>query len=98
MHAMGYGLPVITHHNMSNQSPEVAALRDGQNGALFQENNSEDLSKKMSYLIMNEGARKLMSERATLTATLEFTMEEMVRRFVEAVQAASLRVKSNLET
>ena len=29
MHAMGYGLPVITHDNMDNQSPEVAALRNG---------------------------------------------------------------------
>ena len=98
MHAMGYGLPVVTHNNMSNQSPEVAALREGQNGALFQENDSKDLSQKMSHLMMNESTRERMSSCASATATQEFTMQEMVRRFVEAVNAASLRVKAQSET
>lgn len=92
MHAMGYGLPVITHHNMANQSPEVAALLDGENGVLFREGSQEDLSKQISSLLRADGVRKAMSDRATLTATEEFTMEEMIRRFVVAVHSASMHV------
>jgi glycosyltransferase involved in cell wall biosynthesis len=94
MHAMGYGLPVITHHNMSNQSPEVAALREGHNGALFEENSSEDLSRKMLSLIVDEKIRQYMSEQATATATQEFTLKEMVRRFCESVHTAASQSRS----
>jgi len=89
MHAMGYGLPVITHHNMSNQSPEVAALRDGENGMFYLEHNSKDLSDKILHFLSNEGLRSRMSDRALKTATEEFTMGEMVQRFVVAVRSAS---------
>lgn len=98
MHAMGYGLPVITHHNMANQSPEVAALRDGENGMLYQENSRKDLSDKMGYLLRNDDLRNAMCARALLTATEEFTMGEMVRRFVVAVRSASARIRESTRT
>ena len=91
IHAMGYGLPVITHGNMTNQSPEIAALRDGHNGVLFEENSSEDLSRKMLFIASNNNLRQGLSRQATITATQEFTLKEMVRRFNEAVHAAALR-------
>ena len=98
MHAMGYGLPVITHHNMSNQSPEVSALRDGENGMFYQEHDSKDLSDRMIELLNNDGLRIRMSDRALQTATAEFTMGEMVRRFVVAARSASARAKQRART
>ena len=98
MHAMGYGLPVITHHNMSNQSPEVSALRDGENGMFCQEHDSKDLSDRMIELLNNDGLRSRMSDRALQTATEEFTMGEMVRRFVVAARSASARAKQRART
>lgn len=96
MHAMGYALPVITHQNMANQSPEVAALVDGQNGILYEENNSSDLCNKMLRLISDEDLRLTMSKRALFTASEEFTLSEMVRRFWDAAQAAaSIRGRFN---
>lgn len=89
MHAMGYALPVITHQNMANQSPEVAALIDGQNGILCEENNGSDLCSKMLRLISDDDLRLAMSKRALFTASEEFTLSEMVRRFWEAAHAAS---------
>lgn len=89
MHAMGYALPVITHQNMANQSPEVAALIDGQNGILCEENNSSDLCSKILRLISDDDLRLAMSKRALFTASEEFTLSEMVRRFWEAAHAAS---------
>lgn len=97
MHAMGYGLPVITHHNMSNQSPEVSALRDGENGMLFQENSAKDLAKRMMQLITNESLRTTLSAAAYVTAQEEFTLPQMVKRFWDATRAAaSLRDNGSL--
>lgn len=89
MHAMGYALPVITHQNMANQSPEVAALLDGRNGLLCEENNSADLCSKIVHLLTDENLRMAMSKRALVTASEEFTLSEMVRRFWEAAHAAA---------
>lgn len=94
MHAMGYGLPVITHQNMSNQSPEVAALRDGQNGLLFQEGDVGDLVRAMNRLGWGEAERMVMGKHAARTVVEEFTLEEMVRRFIAALLAASDKVRS----
>ena len=99
MHAMGYGLPVITHDNMDNQSPEVAALRNGENGILFKENSSKDLARRMMELISNESLRMPMSAQALVTAQEEFTLPQMVKRFWDATcAAASLRSESCLDT
>lgn len=89
LHAMGYGLPVITHHNMSNQSPEVSALQDGKNGMLFQENSSEDLARQMAQLITNKPLRMTLSAAALATARDEFTLPQMVKRFWDATRAAA---------
>lgn len=94
MHSMGYGLPVITHHNMSNQSPEIAALRDGMNGLLFQEGNIVDLVRKMHHLAFSENERMIMGKHAARTVAEEFTLENMVRRFVIAIEAARDKVTS----
>lgn len=89
LHAMGYALPVITHDNLANQSPEVAALIEGENGILYAENDSSDLSSKMLQMVSDETLRQAMSKRALFTAREEFTLPEMVRRFWEAVHAAA---------
>ncbi|MBI5316141.1 MAG: glycosyltransferase family 4 protein [Nitrospirae bacterium] len=94
MHAMGYGLPVITHRNMSNQSPEVAALHEGMNGLLFEEGNAEHLARMMHRLGSCEEVRLSMSRQASQTVAVEFTLHEMVRRFLSALEAASEKVKS----
>ena len=93
LHSMGYGLPVITHHNMSNQSPEIAALRDGQNGLLFQEGDIGDLVRTMHRLTSCEADRLVMGKQASRTAAQEFTLEEMVRRFIVAIEAARDKVR-----
>ncbi|WHZ30326.1 MAG: hypothetical protein OJF51_005129 [Nitrospira sp.] len=89
LHAMGYGLPVVTHSNMLNQSPEIVALSDGHNGLLFDENNRDDLFRKMQVLSADESLRRRMSRSATQTATREFSLDSMVQRFLKAVHAAA---------
>jgi len=45
MHALAYGLPVITHGNLDHQNPEIEAIRPGRNGDLFREHDVDDLAR-----------------------------------------------------
>ena len=47
IHSLSFGTPVASHDNFENQMPEVEAIIDGENGFLFEENNSNDLIDKI---------------------------------------------------
>ncbi|WP_192085426.1 glycosyltransferase family 4 protein [Algoriphagus sp. Y33] len=44
MHAMSYGVPVISHNNLDVQMPEVEAIQNGVTGNLFEYGSVENLS------------------------------------------------------
>jgi glycosyltransferase involved in cell wall biosynthesis len=44
IHAMSYGVPVITHDDFGHQMPEFEAIRKGVNGDFFRRNDADDLS------------------------------------------------------
>jgi glycosyltransferase involved in cell wall biosynthesis len=44
VHTLGYGTPVITHNNFSDQMPEFEAIIDGLNGSFFDQNDSSSLA------------------------------------------------------
>jgi glycosyltransferase involved in cell wall biosynthesis len=43
MHALAYGVPVITHSDFTAQMPEFEAIRPGVSGAFFRRNDVGDL-------------------------------------------------------
>ena len=47
IHSLTYGTPVCTHDNLNNQMPEAEAIKPGENGFLFKENDIIDLQKKI---------------------------------------------------
>lgn len=53
IHSLSYGTPVASHNNLNNQMPEVEAIIDGENGFLFEENNSDDLANKIDNWFLN---------------------------------------------
>ena len=53
IHSLSYGTPVASHNNFNNQMPEVEAIIDGENGFLFDENNSDDLANKIDNWFLN---------------------------------------------
>jgi glycosyltransferase involved in cell wall biosynthesis len=53
IHSLNYGTPVASHSNFNNQMPEVEAIIDGENGFLFEENNSDDLANKIDNWFLN---------------------------------------------
>jgi glycosyltransferase involved in cell wall biosynthesis len=43
IHSLTYGTPVCTHENFNNQMPEAEAIKSGENGIFFKENDIIDL-------------------------------------------------------
>lgn len=89
IHAMAYGLPVVTHNNSQNHHPEIAALDDGINGLLFSEGDVDDLSAKLATLLDRPQYRQDLGQRAARTIRERYALEGMVDAFLQAVRFAS---------
>jgi glycosyltransferase involved in cell wall biosynthesis len=48
IHALMYGLPVVTHNNLPNQMPEFEVIKEGITGCYFEEDNLLELELKIS--------------------------------------------------
>ncbi len=53
IHSLSFGTPVLTHNNYDNQMPEVQAIVEGINGGFFNENDLNDLVKKIKYFTLS---------------------------------------------
>jgi glycosyltransferase involved in cell wall biosynthesis len=91
LHALGHGLPVITHSDRSRHNPEFAALRVGHNGLVFSPGDAADLARQVAILRSDGSLRSRMSDNARRTVREEYSLANMVERFVLAVQAAQAR-------
>jgi glycosyltransferase involved in cell wall biosynthesis len=92
LHAMGYGLPVITHGDRGRHNPEVAALRHGWNGMEFTDGDASDLARRIETIAADPAVRLEMSDNARTTAMADFTIDRMAERFCAAVQHARHRI------
>lgn len=88
LHAMGYGLPVVTHDNPLNQMPEFSALIPGVNGVLYKEDDVSSLSKEIIRLIENKELAKSLSEQAIMTVNEKYNTRVMAEKFIEMVASA----------
>lgn len=91
LHAMGYGLPVITHADRRRHNPEIVVLRDGWNGLMFEDENPGHLAQQIQRLANNGGMRSTLSNNALITAHRDYTLDTMVRRFSAAAEHAHRR-------
>lgn len=53
LHAMTYGVPVISHSDFETQMPEYETIVNNKTGLLFEKDNWNDLSDKIAYWIQN---------------------------------------------
>jgi glycosyltransferase involved in cell wall biosynthesis len=90
LHAFAYHLPVITHDLDRLHGPEFAALKNDVNGLVFKHGDPSDLASKIRSLSINNTKRVCMQKNAQATMHGEFSFESMVKRFIEALNAASL--------
>lgn len=78
IHAMGYGVPVVSHNNPENQGPEFEAIIEGKTGSLFREDDIEDLATKITYWIFGEKKRQVTREACIELIRAKYTPEIQV--------------------
>ncbi len=88
LHAMGYGLPVVTSDRTDAQNPEIEALQAGENGLLYQDDNAEDLARVLKTVVNDDGLRQKLSAGALHTAMERFTVQRMVDGMEAAIRHA----------
>ncbi len=86
LHAMGYGLPVVTGDNIAAHNPEIEAITDGENGLLFADGDAADLADKLTRVIDDRRLRASLSAAALKTATERFTVQRMVDGLEAAIR------------
>ncbi len=89
LHSMGYGVPVLTCNNPSKHGPEYDVIREGINGATYQDGDADDLARKVSSLLADRARLKSMSDEALLTATRDYSIEKMIDGFEAAIRFAA---------
>ena len=62
MHAMGVGVPVVSHDNLNVQKPEFEAIVQGKTGATFKYGDAADLAKTLQMLFSDKEALSAMRE------------------------------------
>lgn len=87
LHSFSYGLPVVTHGNVNHQMPEFETMEDGKTGYCFEEGNDEDLERKLCKLLYEEESRLRMSKYCKSLAYENYSMEQMVRNYCDAIEA-----------
>ncbi len=85
MHALAYGAPVFTHSNFTQQGPEFEAIRDGQTGAFFRQNDVGDLALKLEQWLAEHPVRSAASEAACREVILSHYNPEYQADVIERV-------------
>ena len=89
IHAMWYGLPVVTSDNSGIQNPEIVALEPGVNGAVYQHEKVQSLVGVLQEIISDEARRENMSRAARQTVESSFTVKQMVDGLEQAIRYAN---------
>ncbi len=93
LHAMGYGLPVITHDNPKTQGPEFAALKPNVNGLTYREGCQDDFTEKISLLLKDKLCRKSLGMGAIKVATECYNTDIMLHRFMQIIEMANSKAR-----
>jgi glycosyltransferase involved in cell wall biosynthesis len=85
MHAMGYGVPVVTGDQTSSHNPEIHVLRNGVNGCEFKHLDIASLSIRLTELLDAPDRTAAMGSAARNAVLEEFTTPKMVDGFISAL-------------
>lgn len=87
LHAMSFGLPVITTDDLTSQFPEFELLLPGINGDVYKDNSVEDLADKISiWKLKSETSRNTITKNCiNRIKELGYLPEEQSRRVIEFV-------------
>ncbi|MBX3390988.1 MAG: glycosyltransferase family 4 protein [Phycisphaeraceae bacterium] len=88
LHAMGYGLPVITTDYEPSWAPEVDALQPWINGMTYQDGSVDALAHIVGSVLSDRERLDRMKASAFRTATQEYSLTKMVDGMEAAIRYA----------
>jgi glycosyltransferase involved in cell wall biosynthesis len=80
MHSLAYGVPLLTHNDIQSHCPEIEAIRSGESGEFFEENNLESFIKGLSLIYKKNYRDKciqIIEEKYTPEMQLRFILESL---------------------
>lgn len=89
IHAMIYGLPIVTSRELRSQNPEIEAFRDGHNGLGFDKDNTESMTQALERLLGDAALRDSLAANAWDTVANDYTIRKMVDGIEGAVRYAA---------
>jgi glycosyltransferase involved in cell wall biosynthesis len=88
VHAMSYGLPVITSDHPSIHGPEIATLVPGENGLLYRDGDAGDLAKQVESILDDPPRQSRLGRNALNTVESGFLLKHMVDGLEGAIRYA----------
>lgn len=88
LHALNYGLPVITSDDRLPHGPEIEALRHGENGFLYRDGDVGSFAEMIATTIGDPAVQRRLSAAALATVTGEsaWNLDAMLRGFLAAIR------------
>jgi glycosyltransferase involved in cell wall biosynthesis len=88
IHALWYGLPIVTSDHLAIQNPEVVALENGVNGLTYKHNDVNSLVEALRKVLTNDELRTTMSRAARHSVESKHTIPRMVDGLEAAIRYA----------
>lgn len=88
VHAMSYGLPVITSDRLAIHGPEIATLVPGENGLLYRDGDVADLARQIESLLDDPARQSRLGHNALKTIETGFLLRHMVDGLEGAIRYA----------
>ncbi len=94
LHAMGYGLPVITADDIDSQNPEFEALEAGHNGLVYPPNDTSALAATMDRLLSDPALGEKLGHGARETIATRYNLEAMTSGYLAALAISQPKTES----
>lgn len=91
MHALGYGLPVVTSDHIAGHNPEIEAVEHGVNGLLYADGSVDAMAGAIRSITGDDAERTAMSVAARRTVLERFNVPKMVDGLEAAIRHAAGR-------
>lgn len=91
MHAMGYGVPVVTGDDIAAHNPEIHVLDNGSNGLLFKDLDIGSLADRICGAFSDPEWLAALGQAARESILESYTIEKMADGFYEAVTGGGAR-------
>jgi glycosyltransferase involved in cell wall biosynthesis len=89
MHALGFGLPVVTDDDRPRHSPEFDAFEDGRTGRLFPAGSVSGMADAVRRCLEDSGERARMAVRGRQLTRRTYNVDVMAERFAAMARRAA---------